>query len=699
MQTLHRSTTALLWNAAVTLLRAERGFQRASRRLLADLVEHAGVVRLSGTKRHATVPFLLIVVQGPLVVTAAPESGEGGAAEVVVLRGVHWGHERLLQPLAGRAVTLRAAPDHTAYVVDLDEATLKRLLAASPALAALPVFRRFFGAGTLTHEDVELIWMALAPGVRAPLAALTELLAAATGSQFAEPAGMVTLGGTGPMLDVWREGARTWERVPLASAAIPAIVTAFRQRVGGTGPARLFFVDPGRSSVAPGALAGAFHRVVFVTDRELDTLPDGLDGLLHRAVHPRHRTAQADGTILSSFVPCRLVPAGAGSRPSLLAGFLRALPWCLPGGFRALPLDDGWPSGCGAVPPAAPRLRRRLRKDQCRLALDVPRLASDWARWRRGAIGAASFPAFALALDTPLEDATPAERQLRETAYRWARAVTNRRVGVALSGGGACAYRAVPLLEMLRHRDVPIDLFSGASGGALLGAYYCTGGVAGLRRARQRGLAFLLASLAASLWSGTMELQVDADLGGTRVEDLEVIFLPVTTALGDPPVASVVVGGSLGEAVRASGSALFSFGPTRKGALRYADGSTATMIPAKVLTDHGADLVLACNCIPGPLHGNPFGGYMIGKIAYRLPIVSRMIDTWVGSSYLLTTASRMAGIDAAVYWEPAPVWDPLLEAPHFERADEIVADSMATDGDAMAEVAERMRNLWTVLGR
>jgi NTE family protein len=360
-------------------------------------------------------------------------------------------------------------------------------------------------------------------------------------------------------------------------------------------------------------------------------------------------------------------------------------------GFRSVPLDEGAPIGAASrVRPA----RDRLRQDQSRLGFDLDQLTRDWERWLKGSISAPSFPTYAFGI-APSDEASPC----RETAYRWARAVTNRRVGMALSGGGACAYRALPLIQMLRRRGVPIDLFSGASGGSLIGAYYCAEGLAGLRHARRRGPAFLLASIGSTLWSGVMELQVDRDLGCRRVEDLEVIFLPVTTALGDPPAASVVVGGTLGEAVRASGSALFAFGPTRKGALRYADGSTATMIPAKVLSDHGADLVLACNCRPGPRYGNPLGGYMIGRIAYSTPIIGRIIDTWVASSYLLTTASRMAGTDAQVYGEPSPVWDPLFEAPHFERANDIVAESLETDGRAMRAVTKRMYELWTGLGR
>jgi len=633
---------------------------------------------------------------------AAPADGSATPGEVVLRRGVHWADEAHLAALADRNVVLRAQSPRRTWVVHVDRETLLDLLRASPALAAVAALRRRFDRKDLAAADTECVWMALAPDVHAPLLPLTELLVAAVGTQFKERVGMVTVDGAATTLAQWSAGQ--WRRVPLpANAPLRVIVREFRRAVGPSGLARLYFVcaQDGASitttAIGGVSIRGEIHRVVYVGDRELEVIPHGLENLLHATLHSRRRAPHWDGTILSSFIPCRLVPPRPAPGTTLLRSILRALPHCFAYGFRTVPLDD-WPNGgVGAAAPS--HVRHRLRKDQCRLAIDADAVRRDHARWRQGAFGDRSFPTAVLGLDGGAGPVEEDRGRLRETAFRWARAVTNRRVGMALSGGGACAYRAVPLIEMLGHRGVPIDLFSGASGGSLLGAYYCTHGVAGLRLARERGRAFFAVSLLASLWSGTMEVQIDRDLAAARVEDLEVILLPVTTALGDPPVASVVVGGTLGEAVRASGSALFSFGPTRKGPLRYVDGATATMIPAKVLSDHGADLVLAVNCVPGPLHGNPFGRHMIGRCIYLMPIASRLIDTWVGSSYLLTTASRMAGVDAQLYWEPSSVNDPLFEAPHFECANRIIASSMERDEDSMTQVADRMHDLWTKLSR
>ena len=87
------------------------------------------------------------------------------------------------------------------------------------------------------------------------------------------------------------------------------------------------------------------------------------------------------------------------------------------------------------------------------------------------------------------------------------------------------------LLRAMHEVGVPIDVVSGVSGGALMGAYYCKDGLAGLDRAERRGRRFLLAMLGAVVWSGFIEQQVDRDLNGARVDELEVLFVPVTTVV------------------------------------------------------------------------------------------------------------------------------------------------------------------------
>ncbi len=685
---LHTTPIAVFRNAAVTLLHGSEEFRHVSRRLLSDLIERVEVVRVTDTETVKTKVFLLVVLEGTLTVaptapTAVP------SASIVLMRGVYWAGRGILDAVGDELVELKAAHDHAAYVVHLDKKTFLKFLRASPALGSMASLRLRLAPGDVADVHVERVWVAKAGDLAAPLAALTQLLAAAIGSQFDEPTGIVTLG-AGAELVVWEKDRFT--TVPLAAVTSHEDVLArFLGHVGRSQKEKLhhlFFIHPAEPSDVPPPFAGPhFHRVVYVTDVAPSHIPRGIKRLLHEDLLTPDGHASAAGTYFSSFVPAIVVkPKAPGAKSSVLGTVVASLAAGIFGsGFQSESIDDGYP---GRGNPGPNDARRRLRKDHCRLAFDLDALTRDWRAWNDGpAVQGGSFLAHMFA-----------NREREETARRWARSVTNRRVGVALSGGGACAYRALPLIEMLRRLGVPIDLFSGVSGGALIGAYYCKDGVAGLKRARSRGPGFLLATIGAMAWSGFIERLVDVDLGGTRVEELEVLFLPVTTALADPPAARVVVSGTLGEAVRASGSAPVAFGPTRKGGVRYADGATATMIPAKVLTDYGADLVLACNCIPGPRYGNPFGTYLLGRLVYGYTPVGRLIDGWVASSFLLTTASRLAGTDAQVYWEPSLADDPLLETVHFEQSYAIVRRSLEEDGPAMWKAATKLHGLWQGLG-
>src|SRR5262249_59383681 len=104
----------------------------------------------------------------------------------------------------------------------------------------------------------------------------------------------------------------------------------------------------------------------------------------------------------------------------------------------------------------------------CRLRLDIRKMWDLWTSWQQASSsgGGPSFPEYAFAK----------EKAYGDTASRWARAVTNRQVGLALSGGGASCYGVVPLIRGLCWNNVPIDVVGGVSGGAYIGAYYCKDG-------------------------------------------------------------------------------------------------------------------------------------------------------------------------------------------------------------------------------
>ena len=227
-------------------------------------------------------------------------------------------------------------------------------------------------------------------------------------------------------------------------------------------------------------------------------------------------------------------------------------------------------------PKGEPYPESRVVPERCRVRLDLPALA-------RPALGhLARLP-------------EPARRSFA----RWARAITWRRVGVALGGSGAWGYSHVALMRQLEARGIPIDIVGGSSSGSLMGAYYAVLGRAGLDRAIAAGPQMERLAWLSMLSSTVIDLGADAELGGVTLEELEVLFLPVATNLSHGR-AEVITRSTVASAVRASSSApgLFASTITRTGV--YVDGAISDNVPVVLVERMGADLLVACNPLPPP---------------------------------------------------------------------------------------------------
>jgi hypothetical protein len=178
--------------------------------------------------------------------------------------------------------------------------------------------------------------------------------------------------------------------------------------------------------------------------------------------------------------------------------------------------------------------------------------------------------------------------------------------------------------------------------------------------------------------SACIEWLLDYDLDGARIEDLDVRLVPLATALEDrkppaPPRPYVLTEGTLGEAVRASGSLPGFVAPTDKGATRYTDGSISSPLPARVLKDFGADVIFACNSVPGPDRRNPLDQlpFGLGGLLYRRTPLGRLIDVWVSGAFFLKQASSEAAHDADRLVQAADQRAPLIEVVCFICAKDI----------------------------
>lgn len=198
----------------------------------------------------------------------------------------------------------------------------------------------------------------------------------------------------------------------------------------------------------------------------------------------------------------------------------------------------------------------------------------------------------------------------RPSIERWARAMTDRLVGVALGGGGALGLSHLPLLEGMHRRGIPVDVVSGTSFGAVVGGYYC-GVEAEPGTEVHPGLAKLRALLPSltgiafrCMLSGRqLEKVVDRDLDSILLEATQIPFIPVSTNAGTmSPVFPA--GCTVGHGVWASGALppLFSAPENQEAQVRFLDGAFVANVPADILVAAGASLIVACNPISPPLY-------------------------------------------------------------------------------------------------
>jgi NTE family protein len=388
-------------------------------------------------------------------------------------------------------------------------------------------------------------------GLGAPLGALTTLLAQTLVNDFGDAVVVVDLDGDGA----------TGASVPRVSLRAPAdldgTVTALREAMPALARrAAYIFLDISRRSrafqhdltrrlgdVDLGPVAG---RAVHLTRSKTAPSLPGWSLLRTDLLAPRVEAQKAEGMRRS-----------AGATRDLLTKEMARL-------------TGASPEAQGETYPSA-----RITPDFCRIRLDLRAVTKG--------------------------DATPTalSAPMRASLSRWARAITDRRIGVALGGSGSWGYAHVALLEALDRASVPIDLIGSASSGSLMGAYYVVLGGKGLELAVRRGPEFQRMAWTSVMTSAAIEHRLDVDLGLVAVEDLEILFFPVATNLTNAS-PELMTRSTVGFGVRASGSAPGFFAATMARDALYVDGAVMDNVPALLLERMGAALVIAANALPPP---------------------------------------------------------------------------------------------------
>ena len=180
-----------------------------------------------------------------------------------------------------------------------------------------------------------------------------------------------------------------------------------------------------------------------------------------------------------------------------------------------------------------------------------------------------------------------------------------RKIGLALGSGAARGLAHIGVLSVLEKEGIPIDMITGTSIGALIGALYAQG-----KNADQiKDLVIEVGSKRFSLLAdpalpktGLIKGQkvknvLKSVIGNIDFKDLKLPFACVATDINSGEEV-VIRQGLVWEGVMASGSIPVIL-PVFKWQGRYlVDGSSVTPVPVSLLKRMGADFIIAVNVIP-----------------------------------------------------------------------------------------------------
>jgi NTE family protein len=205
--------------------------------------------------------------------------------------------------------------------------------------------------------------------------------------------------------------------------------------------------------------------------------------------------------------------------------------------------------------------------------------------------------ALALALGLCAADAA-AQCTFEPPAATWSavRVPKGTRVGIALGSGSMHGYAHVGVLEEIEARGLPVEIVTGTSVGALVGALWASGMPARqidvLAGRHGMDLATVSGSWQGLFSSAPMEPMLAAAFSGRPIEAWPRRFAAVATNVANGERRLIASGDGV-VAVRASSATPVMFLPIAVHGERLVDGALVEPVPSIAARDLGANLVIA----------------------------------------------------------------------------------------------------------
>lgn len=223
--------------------------------------------------------------------------------------------------------------------------------------------------------------------------------------------------------------------------------------------------------------------------------------------------------------------------------------------------------------------------------------------------------------------------------------MTNKKVGLALSGGGARGFAHIGVLKALADHSIPIDLVAGTSAGSFVGGALAAGMSAQeileigrkLSWFNMVGFPYSPRGLLSNAGMGTF---IEKNFPVNRFEDLIIPFAAVACDLETGSEVILRDSGDLAFAIRASCAIPGVFVPMIDGDGRsLIDGGAATPMPTRAVRKLGAEIIIAVDLLTC---GSSFWGKP-----------STLVGTFFQSAMLMIrTASKNQHYRADIIIEP-----------------------------------------------
>lgn len=172
----------------------------------------------------------------------------------------------------------------------------------------------------------------------------------------------------------------------------------------------------------------------------------------------------------------------------------------------------------------------------------------------------------------------------------------NYKIGLALGSGAARGLAHIGVIETLQKYNIPIDMVSGSSAGALIGGLFCCGFdfkyVKGLaRELNQKDYVDVTVPRKGLIKGEKIEKMLKLVTKDCEFKDLNIPLIVAATDLKNKKVR-MINEGKLYEAIRASISIPGVFIPYFKDDMTLVDGGILERVPAGILKESGMDIVI-----------------------------------------------------------------------------------------------------------